>query len=124
MSEQNKPDTVPSVDDVVLLPCPFCGVSPLLEQSFDIDCESTTAWITCEGCDCKYGPLYPDTKQDVIDWMEGWNKRRSDGLRNWAKAELAKEWNEAAIRPTGQAVRAYEAMLRQAKKLLDVPVGQ
>ena len=64
-----------SVGSTALLPCPFCGCAAGIHQSFDVDCQSTTAWIECGDCDCKYGPLYPETKQDVIDWMQKWNRR-------------------------------------------------
>ena len=112
-----------SDQSIVLLPCPFCGHRASVKEGFDIDCESTIAWISCSGCDAKYGPFYPDSKQDVIDWAESWNNRRSDGLRKWIKAECEKHSNDHGI--VSQTSRGlYHRVEKQAQKLLDVPVGQ
>jgi hypothetical protein len=116
MSEQDKPATVPSVDDVVLLPCPCCGGSTN-SGCYD-DGGGDEWWVECSRCELSLG-----NRKSEQAAREAWNKRRSDGLRNWLKAELAKaresydpcDWKDCAI---------YEAALKQAKKLLDVPVGQ
>ena len=113
-SEKTQPTT--GVDCVVLLLCPFCGHNAAINEGFDIDCESTTAWISCSFCDAKYGPIYPDSKQEVIDWAQEWNARRTDGLERWIEGEIEK---------LSVNVRSYhrECALRechvQLKKLLN-----
>jgi transcription elongation factor Elf1 len=55
--------------------CPNCRGEIVLSQSFDVDCQSTTALIECSECNYKFGPMYPNTKQDVIEWIQEWNRQ-------------------------------------------------
>jgi hypothetical protein len=58
--------------------CPLCGATANIYEGFDIDCESTTATIECTKCPIMFGPMYPDTKHDVVRMIERWNKRNGD----------------------------------------------
>lgn len=66
---QNNP-----INNVTLRPC-SCGGKAKIEQGFDVDCESTTATIFCEKCDIEFGPEYPNNINDVVEFMESWNKQ-------------------------------------------------
>ena len=98
---------------VVLLPCPFCGGNARIEEGFDVDCESTTATIYCEGCEAMFGPEYPDDIEDVVEFMGRWNNRvdREDAetYRAWKrgfaaahKASLGKDCGVWDSRNVGQ----------------------
>ena len=65
--------------------CPLCDCDAELHEGFDIDCESTTALITCTACPVNYGPIYPDTKADVVEFVERWNRRDGDQCRHGCK---------------------------------------
>jgi|688.fasta_scaffold10512_9 Lar family restriction alleviation protein len=60
-----------------LLPCPFCGNNAELQELFDIDTESTQALIACNSCEAKFGPIYPDSQEDVQYLIEDWNTRKN-----------------------------------------------
>lgn len=103
---------------IVLLPCPFCG-SPA--RCWD---RGSYSEIECDGCDA-IGPCGGDEREAA----ERWNKRRSDGLRNWLKAEGDKA-DAFAIQHSGfgsitAIVRrdVYRRTEKQCEKLLDRPVG-
>jgi len=70
MSEENKPDTVPSVDDVVLLPCPFCGGEAVYESRVVVF--HSEKRFRCKGCGVR-APWSPETP----DIYRHWNKRHS-----------------------------------------------
>ena len=59
--------------------CPLCDCDARLHEGFDIDCESTTAIITCTACAVSFGPMYPDAKADVVKFVERWNERLQGG---------------------------------------------
>lgn len=74
MSEQNKPATVPSVHDVVLLPCPFCGG----EAGF-IESDSYGAChLGCTVEECS-GYSWPSDESELRDRIDRWNTRCVDG---------------------------------------------
>ena len=55
--------------------CPLCDCDCELHEGFDIDCESTTAMITCTACPIVFGPIYPDDIADVVKFVKRWNDR-------------------------------------------------
>ena len=68
--------------DIASMPiynCPLCGTKAKILEGFDIDCESTTATIECTECLIQFGPVYPDTKHDVVKLIRKWNTRKSGG---------------------------------------------
>lgn len=79
-------------------------------------------WVSCGKCEAD-GPVNPkgNAKNSHQDVADAWNARRSDGLRNWLKAEMAKFPDDYGV--VNQAKRdAYRLMQKQAEKLLDRPV--
>lgn len=107
------PKQIHEVSDIVFIPCPICGSEVSLEQSFDVNVESTTAWIMCSGCDMKYGPLYPDTKRDVIEWAQEYNKQRITGLLNWVNAEIKKAPGTVGPFPRLRALTEVRKMIQR-----------
>lgn len=70
------PIDIPSMP---LYNCPLCEAEAKIREGFDIDCESTTATIECTECFIQFGPIYPDTKHDVVKLIRKWNTRKSGG---------------------------------------------
>jgi hypothetical protein len=89
MSEPNKPTTVPSVDDIVLLPCPFCGGAPDISESDD----GMPRWVWCPGCEADGPPIdyrfkgsKAKARRIVVD---AWNRRDGDPCREGCKIKRA-----------------------------------
>lgn len=64
------------ISSIPLQPCPLCDSLVRLKEGFDIDCESTTAVISCTACPLEYGPHYPNNKHDVVRFIVRWNTRK------------------------------------------------
>lgn len=87
MSE-NKPSAVPSVHDVVLLPCPFCGSAADDTQGFH--------GLTVIGCShCQTAQTSPF--DDYSEAVRVWNRRDGDPCRDGCKIKRAvKEMSDSA----------------------------
>lgn len=71
MSEPTKPAAVPLVDDVVLLPCPFCGGEAHVMKHVHMVQEFAAY---CGACETVHG--WHGTARDAV---ESWNTRCVDG---------------------------------------------
>jgi Lar family restriction alleviation protein len=78
MNEPNKSTTVPSVDDIVLLPCPHCGSESVYVDAW------TTFRVRCRSCDAMGGGSY---SQDTA--ASYWNRRDGDPCREGCKIKRA-----------------------------------
>ena len=84
MSEPNKPATVPSVDDVVLLPCPCCGGS--VQSGCYDEGGGDEWWVECGKCELMLG-----NRKSEQDAREAWNRRDGDPCRAGCKIRRAVE---------------------------------
>jgi len=78
MSEPKDKPTVPSVDDVVLLPCPHCGSESVFVDAW------TTFRVRCRSCDSMGGGSYSRDTAALY-----WNRRDGDPCREGCKIKRA-----------------------------------
>ena len=112
MSEPNKPATVPSVDDVVLLPCPFCGGDAKLfnkgdrEDRYDVGCST-------EGCYVEGGAEW--WHGDINTLVAMWNTRANATVRPgddqqdspvaWTIVSIGRDGSILCESPSGRRTR-------------------
>jgi hypothetical protein len=108
MSEQKDKATVPSVDDVVLLPCPFCGgkAGYVMEDSYG------SCHIGCNDEDC-LGYARAFEAWQFGQRIDQWNTRRVLGLVNWIEAEYAKSGTASYLNQRCQALKECRKMVRR-----------
>lgn len=115
MSEPSKPDTIPSVDDVVLLPCPFCGCIDFVIESLPKIREKRRKRVMCKKCHA-CGP----ESWDESAWhsrknaKEAWNVRLGRNTNIDIQAEAAKQLSLARC-PCGEVPE--ELILREGESL-------
>ncbi len=79
-------DTTQPIEAVELLPCPFCGCTPLGASPYEVD-EDTVKWAI--GCDCSQAP-------DDQPYAE-----RYINVHGLSEAEAIAAWNRRGPRPSG-----------------------
>ena len=106
MSELNKPATVPSVDDVVLLPCPFCG-GAAVEDEEEVGTQ-TKHWACCSCCNAM---SYSFASSQHA--AQTWNNRRSDGLVDaWVRGETVCPQESFIVSAMGEYMREHIRLRR------------
>jgi len=87
MSEPDKPATVPSVDDTVLLPCPFCGGDAyILESIYKSDSNTLYEYKAyCGQCNAECGSWERSRSEAAGDW----NRRDGNPCREGCKIKRA-----------------------------------
>ena len=73
-NESTENDSIPTfetsyVDEEELIPCPFCGGEPWLEQT---EYSSGDTWYSpqCSNCKCMWGESYETKEEAVFVWNE------------------------------------------------------